>query len=140
MPSVLYHAHSGIRYLVLAAALAALVLVARGLSGRAPYSGAARAAVGAFVGLLHLQLLLGILLVVSGIWYPALMGHLVMMVLAVAAAQLLSGWARRAPDPARAYRLALAGVAVALLLIVAGIAAIGRHPLQSRAPSLAAER
>lgn len=140
MLSVLYHAHSGIRYLVLLAAVAALVLTARGLSGRAPYAGPVRGAVGAFVGLLHLQLLLGIGLVASGIWYPALMGHVVMMALAVAAAQLLSGWARRAPDAARAHRLALAAVAAALLLIVGGIAAIGRHPLQSRAPSLSADR
>ena len=85
------------------------------------------------MGFLHLQVLLGIVLVVMGIWYSALMGHLTMMVLAAAAAQILTVWAKKEADPKRAYSLGLAGVGVALLLILGGIAAIGRHPLESRA-------
>jgi heme A synthase len=131
--NIVYYAHSGLRYLVLLAALAALVTLARGLSGTRPYDRPARATVGIYTGTLHLQVLLGILLVVLGRWYPAVMGHLIMNILAVAAVTVLGGWAKRAADGKQAYKYAFAGVVVSLLLLVAGIASIGRHPLQSRA-------
>lgn len=131
--NAVYHAHSGLRYLVLLAALVALVVLVRGLTGGRPYDRTARIAAAAFTGLLHLQVLLGILLVVLGIWYPALMGHVTMMILAAAAAQILTVWGKKEADPKRGHTLSLAGVGVALLLILGGIAAIGRHPLESRA-------
>ncbi len=131
--NIVYYAHSGLRYLVLLSALVALVVLARGLSGRRPFDGAARTSTAIYTGAVHLQVALGILMVILGRWYPALMGHLTMMILAVAAVSVLGGWAKRAADAKQAYKYAFAGVAVSLLLILAGIAAIGRHPLQSRA-------
>jgi heme A synthase len=131
--NLVYYAHSGLRYLVLLAALAALVALVRGRSGGRAYAGAARTATGMYVGTMHLQVLLGILLVVLGRWHAAVMGHLIMNLLAVAVATMLSAWARREKDARKAYTFALTGVAVSLLLLFAGIAAIGRHPLQSRA-------
>lgn len=131
--NLVYYAHSGLRYLVLLAALAALVSLVRGRSGGRPYAGAARTATGIYTGTLHLQILLGIALVVLGRWYPAVMGHLILNLLAVVVATVLGAWARRETDARKAYTFALAGVGVSLLLLFAGIAAIGRHPLQSRA-------
>ena len=131
--NIVYYAHSGLRYLVLLAALAALVLLARGLSGSRPYDRPARMATGIYTGTLHLQVLLGFLLVILGRWYPAVMGHLIMNMVAVAAVTVLGAWAKRAADGKLAYKYAFAGVAVSLLLLFAGIASIGRHPFQSRA-------
>lgn len=131
--NVLYMAHSGIRFLVLLAALVALLVLGRGLASGALYTRNARIAAASFVGLLNLQGVLGVAMVIMGRWYPAVMGHMVMMVLAIAVAQTLTSWGKRSVDPKRAYTLSLAGVAVALLLILGGIMAIGRHPLQSNA-------
>lgn len=131
--NMVYYAHSGLRYLVLLAAVAALIVALRGRSGNRPYDRAARITTGMYTGFLHLQVVLGIIMVVLGRWYPALMGHLVMNLLAVGVATTLIGWAKREKDPRRGYTYALTGVVVSLLLLFAGIAAIGRHPLQSRA-------
>jgi hypothetical protein len=127
-----YLAHSGTRYLVLLSGLIAIVVLLRGMLAKGPYDRAARIAASSFAGLASLQGLLGIILVILRPFYPALMGHLVMMILAIAGVQTLTGWAKKAEsDPARAYRLAVAGVVLALVLMIGGILAIGRGPLQS---------
>ena len=131
--NMVYYAHSGLRYLVLLAGIAAIVVLARGLSGKRPYDRPARISSAIYTGSLHLQVVLGIIMIVLGRWYPALMGHLIMNGLAVAVATTLSAWGRREADARRGYKYALAGVVVSLLLLAGGIAAIGRHPLQSRA-------
>jgi hypothetical protein len=126
-----YHAHSGLRYLVLlAGALAALYLLF-GLLGRRPYGGLARVLTSAFVGLLDLQALLGIVTLFVRPLYPALTGHIVMTLAAVGAAHALSIAARRSAEPRRKYVLSLAAVGVALVLVVGGIMAIGRGVFQS---------
>lgn len=129
----LFHAHSGLRYLVLLAALVAAVVLVMGLAGRKPYAKPARISVAAFTGLLDLQMLLGVGMVVFGIFYPSLIGHLTMMILAAAAAHGSSVLARQQQDARRAHGIALAGVVLALLLIVGGITAIGRGVFESRA-------
>ncbi|MDQ3556179.1 MAG: hypothetical protein M3409_05320, partial [Gemmatimonadota bacterium] len=101
--SPLYYAHSGLRYLVLFAGVAALVVLAAGLLRHAPYGRGARAAGTAFVVALHLQVLLGVGLILGGIWYPALAGHLVLMLGAAVAAPLGTVRAKRAADPRGAY-------------------------------------
>jgi heme A synthase len=135
MSSFLFHAHSGLRYLVLLAAVVAIVYLGFGLLTRREHDRGARIVMSAFVGLLDLQILLGIGLVATGVFYPALMGHLMMMVLAAAAAHGLSVLSRKAAEPRRRYGMALAGVVLALLLIVGGITAIGRGVFSSRAMS-----
>ena len=78
----LYHAHSGLRYLVLLAALVAIVALAYALAtGRA--SRATRVLPAIFTGLLDLQVLLGIALVIGGLMPDIVVGHLVMMVIAL---------------------------------------------------------
>lgn len=136
--TALYYAHSGLRYLVLLAGVVALLVSAAGLMGRRPYGTGARIAGASFTGLLHLQILAGLALVLSGVWYPALAGHLILMILAAVVATVAVARARRAPEPRRAYGLAFGGTLLALLLIIFGIRAIGRGPLESRAPSLSA--
>jgi hypothetical protein len=123
---VVFHAHSGLRYLVLVAALVALVLLVRGRMTGTQYGGAARTAGAVFVGLLDLQLLIGLLLLVLLPYYPALIGHIIMMVLAVAIAHGARVAARKAGTEAKRYTWATASIVVPFLLIVGGIMAIGR--------------
>jgi hypothetical protein len=73
----LHGLHSGLRYLVLLAGVAAVVTSAMGLRGGAAPSGAERASMSAFVGLLDLQVVLGVLLLLYWPFYGALIGHIV---------------------------------------------------------------
>ena len=131
MITLLFHAHSGLRFLVLLAAIVALVVQAMGAFGSRPYGRPSRVSMAAFTGLLDLQMLLGIGMVVLGCFYGALIGHLMMMILAIAAAHGASAYARKQADARRAHQVSLVGVVVALGLITGGIAAIGRTPVTS---------
>jgi heme A synthase len=119
--------HSYVRYLVLLAGVGALVtaIIGWGRAGLPPR--VERALAGAFIGLLDLQVVLGVLLLLTGFaFYAALIGHLVMMVLAAAAAHVASVMAgRREPErsgsPVRAI-----GFVLAFIFIVGGIMAIQR--------------
>jgi hypothetical protein len=132
----LFYAHSGLRYLILLLGVVAVVYYALGLSGRQTAPRAGAVLMTAFVGVLDLQVVLGIALVAMGIYYPALMGHMFVMLAAAVVAHGASAMSRRLNDSGKAARIRLAGVVVALLLIVGGISAIGRGIFQSGAPSL----
>lgn len=132
----LFYAHSGLRYLVLLAGLVAVAYLAYAAATGRGADRPSRIVTAAFTGLLDLQIVLGLLTMVTGIYYPALIGHLVMMLLAAAVAHGASITARRPEQAARAATIRLAGVAVALLLIVGGIVSIGRAVFGSGAPSM----
>lgn len=121
---VLFKLHSIVRFLVLASAALAILFYAFGVLRRAPVTKAVRIFGSVFVGFLDLQILIGIALVISGRWYPALVGHLVMMLIAAAVAHVLLARNRRKPSPG--YTLPLVGVAIALVFIIGGTLAIGR--------------
>jgi FtsH-binding integral membrane protein len=125
MAALLFTTHSMVRYLVLAAALATLVVALLGLR-RATPSKSERVLMLAFVGLVDLQVLLGVLLLLVFPFYGQLIGHLVMMTLAAVAAHAGTVMARRR-EPARSGSGARAiTVGVVLVLIVGGIMAIQR--------------
>lgn len=124
---MLFQAHSGLRYLVLLAGLAAVVVAALGWQRRpAAAAGAERPLALAFVGLLDLQALLGIVLLLLWTFYGQLMGHIVTMILAVALAHIGNARAKKAATPADASKMRAIAFAVTLLLIAAGILSIGR--------------
>ena len=126
----LYHAHSGLRYLVLLAALGAVVSLAYALYiGRVDRS--ARVLPLVFTGLLDLQVLLGIGLVIGGVFPDRAVGHLVMMVLAVIVTHGSSVMGRRASTERRELVIRLVGIVLALLLIAGGIMALGRSVIGS---------
>jgi hypothetical protein len=127
---MLFHAHSGLRYLVLLAGVLALLVFAYGLIARRPVR-AAGGFTAAFTGRLDVQLLLGFALLLGGIFYPAVTGHMVMMVLAAVAANGAAMLAPRASTERQELVMRLAGVVVALACIVIGIMAIGRSVLGS---------
>jgi hypothetical protein len=128
MENALFYAHSGLRFLVmLAAVLAAAVMLWKWSSGR-PFDRQSRAIVAVFTGVLDLQVLLGIGTVLTRPFYGALIGHLVMMIAAAMAAHGISVYGRKQADARRAHMISFVAVALALLLIVAGIMAIRPSP------------
>jgi mono/diheme cytochrome c family protein len=123
----LFHAHTGLRFLVLLAAAVALVYYALGVASKRPWTKGARVLGAVFTGLLDLQILVGVVLVLAGgNWYPAMWGHVVMMVVAAAVAHVLLAKNRKRPEPG--HQLPFVAVFVALVCIVGGIFAIGRGP------------
>ena len=132
--NVLFQAHSGLRFLVLLAGGIALAMMVWGMSSPRPYAGQSRASMAVFAGALDLQVLLGIALLFLRPFYGALMGHILMLVAAVAVVHALSVFARKQEDARRAHTIGLAGVALALVLIVGGIMAIRPSPFSMTLP------
>jgi vacuolar-type H+-ATPase subunit I/STV1 len=122
--NILFQAHSGLRYLVLLVGLVALAYFVSGLVTKRPVGKPVRILGSSFVGLLDLQILLGIIMVAMGRYYPRLIGHIVMMLVAATVAHVLLVVNRKRPNPG--YVLPLIAVAVALALIAGGLMAIGR--------------
>ncbi len=124
----LFYAHSWLRYLVLLVALAALITLAYSVAtGRSTRS--ARNLSTSFAVVLDLQVLLGVLLVMGGVFPDVVTGHLILMVLAavVTHAALLIGQQSRSER--RELGVRLGGIVLALSLIVAGIMAINQTVL-----------
>jgi hypothetical protein len=116
--------HSYLRYLVLLVGVVAVAYYAFGLATKRPVDKLVRILGSSFAGLLDTQILIGIIGVAMGRYYPALIGHIVMMVLAAGLAHALLVVNRKRPNPG--YLLPLIGVGGALVLVAGGIFAIGR--------------
>ena len=126
MTDTVFTIHSYVRYLVLLAGVGAIVAAIVGWRMTAPPR-AERALAGAFVGLLDLQVVLGVLLLLTGFpFYGSLTGHLFMMLLAAAAAHGASVMARKREPTRSGSPIRAIGFALALILIVGGIMAIQR--------------
>lgn len=123
---MLFYAHSGLRYLVYLAALAVIVYAAYGMATSRPYDKTMRVLSAVFTGLLDLMILLGVALLFTGMFYPQLGGHIVMMLLAAAVAHIVHGVMKRRPPEQKSYPPHLVGALVAIGLVVGGILAIGR--------------
>jgi len=128
---MLYAAHSGLRFLVLLAGLFVILYALVGHFGKREYSSAMARLAAVFTGLLHLQVLTGVAVLFTRPFYNSIIGHLFLMLLAAAVAQLTSSVVRRRPREEKTYAPHLVGAVVALGLVVAGILAIGRGVLQS---------
>lgn len=122
--NVLMQAHSGLRFLVLLAGAIAVAVLFWGWNARRPFAGQSRASLAVFAGAIDLQVLIGLGLLFVRPFYGALMGHLVMMFAALGVVHALAIYARKQPDARRAHAIALAGAALALVLIVGGVLAI----------------
>ncbi len=124
--STLFHAHSGLRYLVLLAGLASFLYSIIAAVTSRPWDRGGKTLLTIFIGTLDFQVLLGLILVFVWPFYPALWGHIILMVLAAAAAHFTSVLNRRRPAERRSHLTVALGVAGTLVLVIGGITAIGR--------------
>ncbi len=127
--SVLYQVHSILRFAVLLSGLTMVAMCFAGLMQAQPFTKPGRIMGSVFAGLLHTQVLVGLALVMVWPWVPRNIGHIVMMVAAAALAQVMLSKNRRHATPN--WVRPLIGVGGALVLIAAGIFAIGRMPWSS---------
>ena len=127
----MFMAHSGVRYLVLLFGVACALYALAGWAMGRPYDRTMRVIASIFAGTLHLQILLGLVVVFTRGFYPALMGHIMTMVIAATVAQLPVSVMRRRPEDQRTYPPHAVSALIALALIWAGVAAIGRSLLGS---------
>ncbi|MDP3501254.1 MAG: hypothetical protein Q8S33_12995 [Myxococcales bacterium] len=124
------HAHSAFRFLVLGVGIAAFLVNVMGLVQKKPEYGKLPRGLGsAFIGLTHLQILTGFVLLYQGLYTPKLIGHIVMMAVSVVVMQVLHVKNKNSTTPG--FKLPLIGTGLALLLMVGGTFAIGRHPFQA---------
>ena len=124
----IYYAHSGIRYLVIAFGVIALLYAVAGLVRRQPYDKTMRVLGSTFAGTIHLQIVVGLALLLSGRFGANVGPHFVMMAFAAAAAQLPVSVMRRRPPEERTYGPHIVLTLLTLALVFAGIMALGRSP------------
>ena len=130
---MLFAAHSGLRFLILVGGLFVIVYAAVGLFGKREYAPAMARLAAVFAGLIHLQVFLGVAVLFTRPFQTMLVGHVFLMLGAGAVAQVTHTVVKRRPPEAKTYGPHLVGALVALLLMAAGIMAIGRGVLQSTA-------
>ena len=123
--TALFHAHSGLRYLVLLAGAVALAWFLYGWARGKPFAPPAPAILTALIGLIDLQIVLGFVLYIGGRTAPWILLHLGLM-LAAAGVLHFTSIMRRRRAPA-GYALPLAGTVLAIVLMIGGILALGRE-------------
>ena len=128
---MLYAAHSGIRYLVLLIGLAVVLYGLWGLIGKRPYAPVIGKLATVFTGLIHLQIALGIGVLITRPFGSQVISHLLMTVLAAVVAQGTTSVVRKRPVEEKTYGPHVVGAVLALALIAGGIMAIGRGVFQS---------
>jgi hypothetical protein len=131
---MLFSAHSGLRFLVLLAAIVALLYFGYAAATKRAPDRTGQIIGSIFTGLLDLQGLLGIIMVALGLFYGALMGHIFTMILALATAHITMKMGKS--NVAKGNAIRFAGVLIALLLIVGGIMSIGRSVFGTGSPTL----
>ncbi len=90
---ILFHAHSGLRWLIVLVALAALILFGNGWLTKQYFPKPARILNAMYSGLLDAQMLLGIALLISfGLYTRQHFEHMAMLIIAVALAHLPRKW------------------------------------------------
>ena len=123
---MLFHAHSGFRYLVLLTGVLVILYALWGVVSKRPYDKTMRVLSLLFILSIDLTALLGVSYLFVGTFYPQLGGHIVTMILAVIVAHVVSAVMKRRPVEERTYMPHIVGTAIVLGLVATGIIAIGR--------------
>ncbi len=126
MRGFIFMAHSGLRYLVLLAAIIAVAYLLVAVMQRRPFGKMSRMLSAMYTGFLDLQTLLGLINMMLVPFYPQLLGHIFVMFAAVFAAHGFVMTNKRKPEAEQSNVGPLLGVVVSAGLIVLGIMAIGR--------------
>lgn len=112
--------HGEIRWLVALVAIIAIVKFAYGWLTNAEYKPVDRGLMAAFAGLLDLNLLLGLILILTLGVAPNRIEHAVTMVIALVIAHSNSLW-RRSTNSATIFRNNLIAVVLALIVVFIGV-------------------
>lgn len=118
--------HSALRYVVLVAAVSVLGYGLFGIVTRRPFDERMRKLGAAFAMSLQVEILIGVGLLFTGSFSPAVTGHVFMMLFAAGTAQIVPSVMRRRPPEERSYLPYVISTAVAFALVVFGIMALGR--------------
>lgn len=132
MYNFLLHLHSGLRWLILVAVVIAILKSLIGLFGGGDYKKFDKIVAVAFVGMMHLQLLTGLILYfiyspfitynmgddVSRFWSVE---HIALMVFAVAAAQVGRSISKKTQDAQVKFRFQAIFFTISLVLMLLGI-------------------
>ena len=119
-------AHSGLRYLVLLAGLATVVWGIRLLVGGRHHDDRLYNLAATSRLLLALNVFLGVAVLFSGRFYPAVGLHIVAMLFALATGWIVPTVMRRRPEEERTVVPYMVGVGVSLGLVATGILLLGR--------------
>jgi hypothetical protein len=122
--------HSVVRWLVVIAAVVAIIRYVIDLAGKSPDVEMGRKLMLAYTILLDVNVLLGIILIVgraSGVGQilPIWIEHATTNLIALVIAHIFAARSKKQPDPKRVAAWRLAGVVISILLIVMGVARIG---------------
>ncbi|HET9440435.1 MAG TPA: hypothetical protein VFO52_09700 [Longimicrobiales bacterium] len=126
MYDIVFNAHSGLRYLILLVAVIITVYALIGLPRKQTVDKTGLTLLRVFIILLDIQLLLGIATLLTGEFRGQQIGHLVVMIGAIAVAHLGLARLKKADPERRGYGVLLASALIPLALFVAGIMAIQR--------------
>ena len=126
MRDFFFYGHSGFRYLVLLLGVATVLYALFGAITKRPYDKPMRAISSGMAAAIHFQILIGLALIFSGRFFPAVALHFLTMLLAAAAAQIPVSVMRRRPIEEKTYLPHAVWAMVALGLIATGIMIIGR--------------
>ncbi len=114
--------HSLLRWLILIVALVAIARHVLGLLKNQPYDQFSTLLMAVFSGAMDLQMLLGIIVITTGLSPVYRIEHAVTMILAVVVAHLPAAWKKKG-DRVR-YRNNLLVLIAVIILIVAGVAVL----------------
>jgi hypothetical protein len=122
--------HSLVRWLVVVAAMVAVIRYVIDLVGQSPDAEMGRKLMMAYTILLDVNVLLGIILIVGraigiGQILPIWIEHALTNVIAVVIAHIFAARSKKMAEPKRAAAWRLAGVLISIALIVMGVARIG---------------
>jgi hypothetical protein len=122
--------HSIVRWLVVIAAVVAIVRYVIDLVGNSPKADLGRKLMLVYTTLLDINVLLGIILIVGraitiGQILPVWLEHATTNIVAVIVAHIFAARSRKMDDPKHAARWRLGGVVVSLLIVAAGVAVVG---------------
>jgi hypothetical protein len=122
--------HSLVRWLVVIAAVAAIIRYVIDLVGKSPDAEMGRKLMLAYTILLDVNVLLGIILIVGraigvGQILPVWIEHAITNFVALIVAHIFAARSRKMDDAKRAAKWRLGGVVISILMIVAGVAVIG---------------
>lgn len=124
---MLFHLHSGLRYLLLLAGLAVIVYAVMGHVKKRPHDKTMKNLAITFRTLMDVTLFSGIVMVMTGFgFYNDLGVHVILMLLATVVSHIVPAVMRRRKQEERTLMPYAVATAIALALTAVGILSIGR--------------